>query len=66
MEQIFPIIFLWLQDPVHIKPSRQLIWPIVGQEILNGDIGGGYQGLQITSGLFQIWRRRGSSTGRTL
>jgi photosystem I P700 chlorophyll a apoprotein A1 len=50
---------VWLKDPVHIKPSRQLVWPIVGQEILNGDVGGGCQGIQITSGLFQIWRGRG-------
>jgi len=27
----------WLSDPTHIKPSAQVVWPIVGQEILNGD-----------------------------
>jgi hypothetical protein len=27
----------WLSDPVHIKPSAQVVWPVVGQEILNGD-----------------------------
>eukprot|EP00963_Diacronema_lutheri_P014569 scaffold3210_cov4495-Pavlova_lutheri.AAC.5 len=42
----------WLTDPVHIKPSAQVVWPIVGQEILNGDVGGGFQGIQITSGWF--------------
>ena len=26
---------------------------------MNGDVGGGFQGLQITSGLFQIWRGSG-------
>jgi photosystem I P700 chlorophyll a apoprotein A1 len=26
----------WLSDPTHIKPSAQVVWPIVGQEILNG------------------------------
>jgi hypothetical protein len=31
----------------------------VGQEILNGDVGGGFQGIQITSGFFQIWRAAG-------
>jgi photosystem I P700 chlorophyll a apoprotein A1 len=31
----------WLSDP-HIKPSAQVVWPIVGQEILNGD-GGGFK-----------------------
>jgi photosystem I P700 chlorophyll a apoprotein A1 len=45
----------WLSDPTHIKPSAQVVWPIVGQEILNGDVGGGFQGIQITLG-FQLWR----------
>ena len=34
-------------------------WPVVGHEILNGDVGGGFQGVQITSGFFQIWRAAG-------
>jgi photosystem I P700 chlorophyll a apoprotein A1 len=46
----------WLRDPINIKPSAQVVWPIVGQEILNADVGGGFHGIQITSGLFQIWR----------
>ena len=46
----------WLTDPLNIKPSAQVVWPIVGQDILNGDVGGGFHGIQITSGLFQIWR----------
>ena len=49
----------WLSDPTHIKPSAQVVWPIVGQEILNGDVGGGFQGIQITSGFFQLWRGSG-------
>jgi photosystem I P700 chlorophyll a apoprotein A1 len=49
----------WLSDPTHIKPSAQVVWPIVGQEILNGDVGGGFHGIQITSGLFQLWRASG-------
>ncbi|CAN1200453.1 Photosystem I P700 chlorophyll a apoprotein A1, partial [Linum perenne] len=28
----------WLSDPTHIRPSAQVVWPIVGQEILNGDV----------------------------
>lgn len=52
----------WLSDPTHIKPSAQVVWPIVGQEILNGDVGGGFQGIQITSGFFQIWRGAGVTT----
>ena len=49
----------WMADPVHIKPSAQVVWPIFGQEILNADVGGGFHGIQITSGLFQMWRGEG-------
>jgi photosystem I P700 chlorophyll a apoprotein A1 len=49
----------WLTNPTTIKPSTQVVWPIVGQEILNGDVGGGFQGVQVTSGFFQIWRAAG-------
>jgi len=49
----------WLSNPTSIKPSAQVVWPIVGQEVLNGDVGGGFQGVQITSGFFQIWRASG-------
>ncbi|KAF9602742.1 hypothetical protein IFM89_030630 [Coptis chinensis] len=50
---------VWLSDPTHIGPSAQVAWPIVGQEILNGEVGGGFRGIQITSGFFQIWRAYG-------
>jgi photosystem I P700 chlorophyll a apoprotein A1 len=46
----------WLSDPLGVKPSAQVVWPVVGQDILNGDVGGGFHGIQITSGLFQVWR----------
>lgn len=49
----------WLSDPTHIKPSAQVVWPVVGQEILNADVGGGFQGIQTTSGFFQLWRASG-------
>ncbi len=49
----------WLVDPLNIKPSAQVVWPIVGQEILNADVGGGFHGIQITSGLFHVWRAAG-------
>nr|BDA97912.1 photosystem I P700 chlorophyll a apoprotein A1 [Chroomonas collegionis] len=49
----------WLSNPTAVKPSAQVVWPIVGQEVLNGDVGGGFQGVQITSGFFQIWRAAG-------
>ncbi|BAY63044.1 photosystem I P700 chlorophyll a apoprotein A1 [Calothrix brevissima NIES-22] len=46
----------WLSDPLNIKPSAQVVWPIVGQDILNADLGGGFYGIQTTSGWFHIWR----------
>ncbi|MGB1776198.1 MAG: photosystem I core protein PsaA [Synechococcus sp.] len=49
----------WLADPTHVKPSAQVVWPIFGQEILNGDVGAGFHGIQITSGLFHVWRAWG-------
>jgi photosystem I P700 chlorophyll a apoprotein A1 len=49
----------WMQDPIHIKPSAQIVWSVVGQDILNGDMGNGFRGIQITSGLFQLWRASG-------
>ncbi len=49
----------WMADPVHIKPSAQVVWNIFGQDILNGDMGDGFRGIQITSGLFQLWRAAG-------
>ena len=52
----------WLNNPTSIKPSAQIVWPIVGQEILNGDVGGNFQGVQITSGFFQLWRASGITT----
>lgn len=52
----------WLSNPTTVKPSAQVVWPIVGQEILNGDVGGGFQGIQVTSGWFQLWRASGITT----
>lgn len=49
----------WLADPLNVKPSAQQVWSIVGQDILNADVGGGFQGIQITSGFFQLWRASG-------
>jgi len=49
----------WLADPTHVKPSAQVVWPVFGQEILNGDVGAGFHGIQITSGLFHMWRSWG-------
>ena len=53
----------WLNNPSSMKPSAQVVWPIVGQEILNADVGGNFQGIQITSGFFQLWRAEGITSG---
>jgi photosystem I P700 chlorophyll a apoprotein A1 len=29
----------WLSSLMTIAPSSQVVWPVVGQEILNGDVG---------------------------
>jgi photosystem I P700 chlorophyll a apoprotein A1 len=41
-----------LMNPLQIKPSAQSVWPVVGQEILNADVGGNFQ--IITSGFFKF------------
>jgi photosystem I P700 chlorophyll a apoprotein A1 len=44
----------WLNTPTSVLPSAHIVWPVVGQEILNGDVGGGVYGIRITSGFFWI------------
>ena len=56
----------WLVNPLQIKPSAQSVYAIVGQEILNADVGGNFQGIQITSGFFHIWRAEGITTQQQL
>jgi photosystem I P700 chlorophyll a apoprotein A1 len=55
----FSNYLVWLTDPTGITPSAQVVWPIVGQEILNADVGGGFCGIPITAGWFQLWRACG-------
>ncbi len=56
----------WMANPLGIKPSAQAVWPVFGQEILNADVGGGFHGIQITSGLFQMWRGSGITNSTQL
>jgi len=56
----------WVSDPLSIKPSAQSVWAVVGQEVLNADVGGNFQGVQITSGFFQLWRASGITTSYQL
>ena len=55
----FSNYYAWLADPFGNKPSAHVVWPIVGQDILNADVGNGFHGIQITSGLFHILRGAG-------
>jgi photosystem I P700 chlorophyll a apoprotein A1 len=52
----------WLKDAKDYNASAHLLWSLIGQDILNSDIGNYFQGLVITSGIFQLWRAQGSGT----
>jgi hypothetical protein len=41
----------WLKDPIHIKPSSQIVWTVVNQDILNEDVCGYY-----FVALLMVWR----------
>lgn len=50
----------WLKDEVNCLPSIGRVWSIVGQDILNSDVGGfQFSGMYTCSGLFQLWRAQG-------
>jgi len=49
----------WQLNPNHCLPSAHTIWYLIGQDILNLDTGGYFQGQYITSGVFNLWRSEG-------
>ena len=53
---------IWIKDPKHVIPSAHQLWSLIGQDILNSDIGNYFQGIHITSGIFQLWRSEGIIT----
>ena len=54
---------IWLKDPVDYYASAQIVSPLIHQDILNSDIGDLYfQGIDIRSGIFQLWRGTGIIT----
>ena len=53
---------IWLKDPKHYFPSALSVWSFIAQDILNSDIGNYFQGIHITSGIFQLWRSEGLIT----
>ena len=62
----FSTYHCWLKDPKYSFPSAQSIWYFIGQDILNTKIGIYFQGVHITSGLFQLWRSEGIITNLAL
>ena len=42
----------WLIDPTGVMPSSHVVWSVVSQDILNGDVGGDFSDLRIVSGWF--------------
>ena len=56
----------WLYDPLRVKPSAQVVVLIIGQGILNSDVGSTFHGIYITSGLFHVWRLQGILTYTSL
>ena len=53
---------IWNKDPKHYLPSAHNVSSLIGQDILNSDIGNYFQGIHITSGIFQLWRSEGIIT----
>jgi len=51
----------WLKNPGGCLPSAHLVWTDIGvaQHILNSDTFSPYQGIIITSGIFNLWRSSG-------
>ena len=50
---------VWLKDLFHVVSSFQVVWNIIGQDILNIDVGGDFLGIYITSGMFYLFRSEG-------
>jgi hypothetical protein len=53
---------IWNKDAKDYLASAHLLWSLIGQDILNSDIGNTFQGINITSGIFQLWRASGIVT----
>jgi photosystem I P700 chlorophyll a apoprotein A1 len=49
----------WIKDKDNVAPTSHLVWELVGQGVLNSDLGGLKEGIRITSGLFQVWLSQG-------
>jgi photosystem I P700 chlorophyll a apoprotein A1 len=45
----------WNKDPKNGLPGVSYVYSLVGQDILNSDVGGYFQAINVTSGFFQLW-----------
>ena len=50
---------VWIKSPSLCVPSAHPVWSFVGQHILNAEVGNYFQGIRITSGVFQLWVSQG-------
>ncbi len=58
----------WLAEPLTVKPSAQILYAgqYQVQDVVNMDLGAYSAGLQVTSGIFQVWRAWGMTSGEQL
>ena len=56
----------WLVHPLSVIPSSGVLYSVLGQEILNQDLGSEYQGLPMTSGFYPLWLAHGIVSYGTL
>ena len=56
----------WLVHPLSVIPSSGVLYSVLGQEILNQDLGLEYQGLPMTSGFYPLWLAHGIVSYGTL
>lgn len=62
----------WLDRPAIYRPGAQPVprtvpgFPSIGHDVVNGDVGGGFASIQITSGMFFIWRSHGFTSSSQL
>merc|ERR1712187_440861 len=52
----------WIKDPLTVSPTSQYVWEVVSQGAINAELGGFKQGINITSGLFNVWITQGITT----
>ena len=62
----------WLDEPTLVSPGAQPVprtapaLPSIVQDTVNGDVGGGLAAIQVTSGLFHVWRAQGFTSSAQL